>query len=85
MRKTIIFGALAALIGLATVAQASDDDRVAAPGARQVAQERGSNDRYRDHDRYERREHVRDMRDHDDDDDGHERAEGREHARGARD
>lgn len=71
MRKAIIFGALAALLGLATVAQASNDD--AAPGARQIAQERVS-----DHDRYERREQVRDMRDHDDDDDGHERAENRE-------
>lgn len=81
MRKAIIFGALAALVGLATVAQASDGERVAAPGARQVAQERAGDDRF------ERREHVRDMRDHDDDgdDDGHERAEGREHSRGARD
>lgn len=81
MRKAIIFGALAALLGLATVAQASNDD--AAPGARQVAQEvaqeRISDGRSGDHDRYEQREQGRDMRDHDDDDDGHERAENREH------
>lgn len=89
MRKAIIFGALAALLGLATVAQASDDD--AAPGARQVAQEvaqeRVSGDRYRDHDRYERREHARDMRDHDDDgdDDGHDRTERHDRSHNDRD
>ena len=85
MRKAIIFGALAALLGLATVAQASNDD--AAPGARQVAQERISDGRSGDHDRYERHEHVRDMRDHDDDgdDDGHDRYEARERSHGDRD
>lgn len=78
MRKAIIFGALAALLGLATVAQASDDD--AAPGARQVAQERVS-----DHDRYERREHVRDHDDDDGDDDGHDRYERHDRSHNDRD
>ncbi|MDO8875299.1 MAG: hypothetical protein Q8M24_08445 [Pseudolabrys sp.] len=84
MRKTIIFGALAALLGLAAVAQASDDDRSFTTGAGQVAQERTTDGRDSDHDRYERREHARDMREnHDDDRDGHHR--GRERHRRDRD
>ncbi len=73
MKKTIIFGALAALLGLAAVAQASDDDRSYLPGAGQMTQERTTDGRVLDHDRYERREHTRDLReDRDNDDrDGH--------------
>ena len=70
MRKTIIFGALAALAGFATVAQASNNDRVAAPGTPQVTQERASDHGKRDHDRYAERKHKTDktdLRDHDGD------------------
>jgi len=84
MRKTIILGALAALLGFAAAAQASDDDRALMPGAAQVAQERMSGGRYADHDRHERREHARNERDnHDDDHNGHH--EGRERHRQDRD
>jgi hypothetical protein len=84
MQKTIIFGALAALLGFAAAAQASDDDRSLTTGAGQVAQERMSDGRYADHDRYERREHARNERDnHDDDRNGHR--EGRERNRQDRD
>lgn len=83
MRKTIILGALAALLGFAAAAQASDDDRSFTTGAGQAAQERMSDDRYADHDRYERREHARNERDNDDDRDG--RHEGRERHRQNRD
>ena len=73
MRKTIIFGALAALVGFATVAQASNNDRVAASGTPQVAQERANDHGKRDHDRYAERKHKSDkgdksdLRDHDGD------------------
>ncbi len=71
MRKTIIFGALAALLGLAAVAQASDDDRSFTTRTGQVAQDSATDGSDADHDRYERREHARDMRtNHDDDSDG---------------
>lgn len=84
MRKTIIFGALAALLGFMATAQASDNDRTFVPGAAQTAKERMTDGRYADHDRYERREHARDMReDHDDDRD--DRYEGRERHRSDRD
>ncbi|MCW5687649.1 MAG: hypothetical protein KIT76_03795 [Pseudolabrys sp.] len=63
MRKTIIFGALAALIGLGAVAQASDHGRVVASGARQVEQERMRHDGDRDRDHYVKREHKRDSSD----------------------
>ena len=84
MRKTIIFGALAALLGLAATAQASDDGRSFTMKAGQVAQERATDGSDSDHDRYERREHTRDMREnHDDDRNGHN--EGRERHRRDRD
>lgn len=63
MRKTIVFGALAALIGFATVAQASSSERVAASGAPQAAQERAGEHGKRDHDRYAERKHKRDNSD----------------------
>lgn len=84
MRKTIIFGALAALLGLAAVAQASDDDGRFMPGAGLVVQERMTDGRDSNHDRYEQREHARDMRgDHGNGD--NDRYEDRERHRGGRD
>lgn len=84
MRKTIIFGALAALLGLTAVAQASDDNRSAMRQADQVTQERSADGRSSDYDRYERRENARDMREnHDNDRDGHH--QGRERHRQDRD
>jgi len=62
MRKTIIFGALAALLGFAAAAQASDDTRSMVSGSDQVTQERTTDGRDTDHDRNERRDHARDMR-----------------------
>ena len=56
MQKTIIFGALMALLGLAAVAQASDDDR-SVPQAGQVTQERTTDGRDSARDRDDRREH----------------------------
>ncbi len=70
MRKTIIFGALAALVGFATVAQASNNERVAASDASQAIHERASDHGKRDHDRYAERKHKgdkSDLRDHDGD------------------
>lgn len=58
MQKTIIFGALMALLGLAAVAQASDDDR-SVPQAGQVTQERTTDGRDSARDRDDRREHAR--------------------------
>ena len=84
MKKTIIFGALAALLGLAAVAQASDDDRSYLPGAGQMTQER-TTDGYADHDRYERREHARDLREDRDEDDRDGHRQGRERHRRDRD
>jgi hypothetical protein len=63
MRKTIIFGALAAVIGLATVAQASNGERVAAPGTGQVTHERAGEHGKRDRHHYAERQHKRDMSD----------------------
>jgi hypothetical protein len=63
MRKAIIFGALAAVIGLATAAQASDHGRVAASETRQLEQERTHHDGDRDRDHYAKREHKRDSSD----------------------
>jgi hypothetical protein len=84
MRKTIIFGALAALLGFAAAAQASDDDRSFTTGAGQVTQEHSTDGRYADHDRNERREHARNERDdHDEDREGHN--QGRERHRQDRD
>jgi len=73
MRKTIIFGALAALVGFGSVAQASNNDRVAASETRQVAQDRAGGHGKGDHERYAERKHKgdksdrSDMRDHDGD------------------
>ena len=85
MKKTIIFGALAALLGLAAVAQASDDDRSFGAGAGQMTQERTTDGRFSDHDRYERREHARDLREDRDDDDRDGHRQGRERHRQDRD
>ena len=61
MRKTIIFGALAALLGLATAVQASDHSRYT--DGTQVARE-ADHDRDNDrNDRYERTERSRDRHD----------------------
>lgn len=70
MRKTMIFGALAALIGLGTVAQASNNDRVAASETPQVTQARAGDQGKHEHERYAERKHKRDnsdLRDHDGD------------------
>lgn len=61
MRKTIIFGALAALLGFATAVQASDDSRFT--DGTQVARDAGV-DRHDDrHDRDERSERSRERHD----------------------
>jgi hypothetical protein len=73
MRKTIIFGALAGLLGLAAAAQASDD-RSVTPGAAQATQERTTDGRDQDHDRVERRDRTRDMRENHDDRANHDEA-----------
>lgn len=67
MRKTIIFGALAALLGFAAAAQASDDTRSMMSGSDQVTQERATDGRGSDHDRNEQRDYARDMRENHDD------------------
>jgi hypothetical protein len=80
----MIFGALAALLGLAAVAQASGDDRSVMPPAGQVTQERTTDGRDSVHDRSERREHAREAGErHGDDREG--RDEGRERERHDRD
>jgi hypothetical protein len=65
MRKTIIFGALVALLGLATAVQASDDQRYT--DATQVAREAGADRQYDRHDdrndRHQRSERTRDRHD----------------------
>jgi hypothetical protein len=70
MRKTIIFGALAAVIGLVTAAQASSTGRVVASGATKGSHERASEHGKQDRHHYAEREHKRgnsDMRDFDGD------------------
>lgn len=65
MRKTIIFGALVALLGFAAAAQASDDTRSMMSGSDQMTQERATDGR--DTDRNERRDHARNERENHDD------------------
>ena len=70
MRKIIFFGALAAAIGLATVAQASNSGRVAASGTPQVAREHANDHGKRSHARYaehKRKHDNSDLRDFDGD------------------
>ncbi|MBS0245163.1 MAG: hypothetical protein JSR61_00975 [Proteobacteria bacterium] len=71
MRKTLIFGALAALIGLGTVAQASNTERVAAAsGAPQAGHARADHRGDRHQARYAEHKHKRDntdLRDYDGD------------------
>lgn len=66
MRKTIIFGALAVLLGFAAAAQASDDIRSITSGSDQVTQGRATGERNSDHDRNERRGHARNERENHD-------------------
>lgn len=63
MRKTIIFGALAALLGLAAVAQANDQPQSGPRDGTQVTPPTVKDSRDTNHDREARNEHSREHTD----------------------
>lgn len=63
MRKTIIFGALAALLGLAAVAQASDHARTGTRDGGKIAHEVTKHDRDGKHEREARNERAHERHD----------------------
>lgn len=73
MRKTIIFGTLAALFGFATLAQASDQSRADMRDGTQVTRAAADDSRGNEHERSARHERSRERHD--------ESSEKRHHAR----
>ena len=84
MRKTIIFGTLAALLGFATLAQASDHSRRYMRDGTQVTRAEANDSRYDRHERDGRRYRSHERHDesgerHHDAREGHDAREAAEH------